>query len=159
MKALTLWQPWATLVAIGAKRFETRSWATGYRGPLAIHSSKRFPAEARDLILQEPFATALRGHPLPQGRVVAICELVGVFQVSISALRWVNATFPDEPAFGDWSIGRYVWQLADVYRFEEPIPAKGAQGLWAWESPWEKAVAAVHKAEDQMVLDWMEGRR
>ncbi len=39
MKALTLWQPWATLVAIGAKRVETRSWSTSYRGPLAIHAA------------------------------------------------------------------------------------------------------------------------
>lgn len=40
MKAITLTQPWATLVAIGAKRIETRSWATRYRGPLAIHAAK-----------------------------------------------------------------------------------------------------------------------
>ena len=39
MKVLTLTQPWATLVAIGAKRIETRSWATKYRGPLLIHAA------------------------------------------------------------------------------------------------------------------------
>jgi hypothetical protein len=38
MKALTLIQPWASLVAIGAKRVETRGWRTSYRGPLAIAS-------------------------------------------------------------------------------------------------------------------------
>lgn len=41
MWALTLRQPWASLVAIGVKQVETRSWTTAYRGPLAIHSSKR----------------------------------------------------------------------------------------------------------------------
>ena len=40
MKALTITQPWATLIAIGAKRFETRGWSTPYRGPLAIHAGK-----------------------------------------------------------------------------------------------------------------------
>lgn len=40
MKALSLWQPWASLVAIGAKTIETRSWSTSYRGPLAIHAAK-----------------------------------------------------------------------------------------------------------------------
>lgn len=40
MKAVTLTQPWATLVAIGAKQIETRSWPTNYRGPLAIHAGK-----------------------------------------------------------------------------------------------------------------------
>lgn len=40
MKALTLWQPWASLVALGVKTIETRSWSTSYRGPLAIHAAK-----------------------------------------------------------------------------------------------------------------------
>jgi len=43
MKALTLWQPWASLIAVGAKRIETRSWSTKYRGPLAIHAAARKP--------------------------------------------------------------------------------------------------------------------
>lgn len=38
MRAITLWQPWASLIAIGAKTIETRSWSTAYRGPLAIHA-------------------------------------------------------------------------------------------------------------------------
>lgn len=42
-KALTLWQPWATLVALGHKRIETRSWATRHRGELWIHAAKRPP--------------------------------------------------------------------------------------------------------------------
>ena len=45
MKALTLHQPWATLVAVGEKRIETRSWSTDYRGPLAIHAGKARPFE------------------------------------------------------------------------------------------------------------------
>lgn len=43
MKALTLHQPWATLVAVGAKQVETRGWATRYRGPIAIHAGHRRP--------------------------------------------------------------------------------------------------------------------
>lgn len=39
MKALTLYQPWAQLVALGVKSIETRSWSTSYRGPLAIHAA------------------------------------------------------------------------------------------------------------------------
>lgn len=38
MRALTLWQPWASLVALDVKTIETRSWSTSYRGPLAIHA-------------------------------------------------------------------------------------------------------------------------
>lgn len=40
IKAISLHQPWASLVAMGIKGVETRSWTTRYRGPLAIHASK-----------------------------------------------------------------------------------------------------------------------
>ena len=40
MKALTVIQPWASAIAVGTKRIETRSWATKYRGPLLIHAGK-----------------------------------------------------------------------------------------------------------------------
>ena len=41
VKAITIWQPWASLVAVGAKTMETRSWPTKYRGPIAIHAAQR----------------------------------------------------------------------------------------------------------------------
>ena len=44
MKALSLTQPWATLVVIGAKRIETRFWHTSYVGPLLIHAAKAIPS-------------------------------------------------------------------------------------------------------------------
>lgn len=44
MKALTVRQPWASLIAAGVKTIETRSWSTEYRGPLAIHAGKHRPA-------------------------------------------------------------------------------------------------------------------
>ena len=57
MKAVTLYQPYASLVAIGAKKFETRSWKTSYRGPLAIHAG--VSEKYLDLGWQEPFFSAL----------------------------------------------------------------------------------------------------
>lgn len=50
MKCISLWQPWATLMAIGAKRIETRSWPTSHRGPLAIHAAKKRPSEIPGLL-------------------------------------------------------------------------------------------------------------
>jgi hypothetical protein len=149
MKAITLTQPWATLVAIGAKKIETRSWSTSYRGPLAIHAAKGFPKEARaftaDPVCYE--AIKLSGpHPLmnsayPLGAVLATCRLVTVKLVVHSrdalgpcadAARMLP---PDEPElwFGNYESGRYAWILDDVRQFAEPIPAKGALGLWEWE--------------------------
>lgn len=95
MKALTLTQPWATLVAIGVKKIETRSWATTYCGPLAIHAAKKFPEDAQHLCFQVPFRQFLverysfmaRGeiyfgkHEFPLGCVVATCELVDCIKI------------------------------------------------------------------------------
>jgi len=100
MKVLTLTQPWATLVAIGAKRLETRSWSTGYRGPLAIHAAKGLGpvggySGLHRLISTKPFWDVLREayaadlsgerfYPadavtvvdqLPFGAIIAVCEL------------------------------------------------------------------------------------
>lgn len=44
MKALTIRQPWASLIALGIKTIETRSWQTRYRGPIAIHAGAGSPA-------------------------------------------------------------------------------------------------------------------
>jgi hypothetical protein len=133
--------PEKTLIAIGHKRVETRSWGTSHRGPLAIHAAKTFPGWARDLCLGSPFLEALTGgrgatqalrHPL--GAVVAIAELVDVQRItSPEAIGYVLGV--NEVAFGDWTPGRYAWLLANVRPLAEPIPARGAQGLWRWEPP------------------------
>ena len=130
MRFLSLWQPWASLVAIGAKRIETRSWETRYRGLVGIHATAAFPQRARTLCWQPPFASALVAggveHPgnLPRGAVLAVVRLVecrptGTVRIS-----------KDEDAFGDYAAGRFAWLLADIRRLPAPIPAKGMQGLW-----------------------------
>lgn len=65
MKLLSLWEPWATLMAIGAKRIETRSWDTSYRGWLAIQAAKHFTAEEDTLCWQPPFREALQEGGIP----------------------------------------------------------------------------------------------
>lgn len=140
MKALTLWQPWAQLVAIGAKQFETRPWGTGYRGLLAIHAAKA--TEHLGLVDKDPFASALcipsnlgvDGTPiLTLGAVIAIVRLVEVYPVeSILGLGMISN---DEFAFGDYSPGRLVWELEMVLKLEWPIPARGYQRLWNWKIP------------------------
>ncbi len=100
MKAIVLWQPWASLVALGVKTIETRSWSTKYRGPLAIHAAAKKPARVwarhdrpalyddiqieRCLDIQEDgnnpgqFAYDWVG---PLGAVVATCTLVDVVPI------------------------------------------------------------------------------
>jgi activating signal cointegrator 1 len=155
MKALTLTQPWATLVAIGAKRIETRSWSTSYRGPLAIHAAKGaskigWPHINHICRHTEPFKSILNldRHPaeaLPLGAIVAVCELIdcwpivddGEYQTVVDdgVLSFYHWHKVDEPelSFGNYSPGRYAWLLADIHALPEPIPAKGALSLWEWE--------------------------
>ena len=135
-RCLTLTQPWATLVAIGAKRFETRSWRTGHRGAIAIHAAKGFPPECVNLWIREPFRNALRSgginHPLelPRGQVIAIVML----KDCVSTNHFKPAWHTDEFAFGDYSANRYAWQLDDAARIK-PFDAKGALGIWRLPRP------------------------
>ena len=76
MKALSITQPWASLVDIKAKRLETRSWRTDYRGPLVICAAKGYPKWAQETYLEKPFLDALSPHfsnarELPTG--AALC--------------------------------------------------------------------------------------
>lgn len=69
MKAISLWQPWATLVALGAKQIETRSWEPpaaliGQR--IAIHAAKHWDADSIDLCFEEPFRRVLWAHFCPE---------------------------------------------------------------------------------------------
>ncbi len=137
-RALSLTQPWATLVAIGAKRIETRSWSTAYRGPVAIHAAKEFPAIARELCCRRHFAGALAeagyNHPseLPLGAILAVGHLVAVERVEAERNPFADAAFfsERERAFGDYTAGRYAWRLDRVVRLADPIPCKGSLGLW-----------------------------
>lgn len=96
MKALTLHQPWASLIALGHKRIETRSWSTPYRGPLAIHAGKSLRGWGRkgtrtplgDFEVERfPETLLLRGeslswpYALPLGLVVATAQLVDVVPI------------------------------------------------------------------------------
>jgi hypothetical protein len=147
MKALTVAQPWATLIAIGAKRIETRSWTIRHRGPLAIHAARAFPRIARDLARTSPFAEALAAGRapllLPRGVVIATCTLVDVLPCTTRNLVPATGSLiaahaaEHDHEFGDFTPGRFAWLLADVHPLPEPVPARGRLGLWDWTPPAE----------------------
>ncbi len=138
MKALSLIQPWASLVAIGAKQIETRSWKTLYRGTLAIHAAKGFPCHG----------------PEQMGVIVAVCELTAVHRIPLQPQHFARFDVPTQHRlssypvilpplewregfghshefdFGDYTAGRFAWILTDVCALKEPIVCKGALGLW-----------------------------
>ena len=131
-KALSLTQPWATLVVLGEKLWETRSWHTLYRGPLAIHAAKKFPRAAKLLAETDAYyVTTLGKYPitrLPLGAIIGTVELIKIERVE--AVVGV-AIGRKEEAFGDYSPGRWAWKLSNPVIFDEPRPWRGALGLWS----------------------------
>lgn len=65
VKAISLWQPWATLVAVGAKTIETRNRRTSNSGRIAIHAAGRVSRELNELCTRSPFKEALAVARLP----------------------------------------------------------------------------------------------
>ncbi len=147
MRCLTLTQPWATLVAMGAKRIETRSWTTNYRGPLAIHAGKGpstigWPQLNHICNHTEPFRSVLQldgRHPaevLPLGAIVAVVELHSVHRITAAGVEGFAPQPPaHEIAFGNYTPGRFAWVLLNVSALETPIPVRGGLGLWDWTPP------------------------
>lgn len=148
MKAISLTQPWASLVVAGAKQYETRSWSTNYRGPLCIHASLTMPHSAREVCIEEPFLSALReagyitGDPkkqgtgavqVPLGCIIGVVELVDVFQTGVSclpSLDWMADLSEQERAFGDYSPGRYGWKLENPQSFGRHFSVRGSLSIW-----------------------------
>lgn len=140
MKAITIWQPWAGALAAGIKENETRSWPTKYRGPIAIHAAKKAiqiawwhtSVEAKEVLSRRLELPEIFDGPknFPMGGVLATAELVDCIKITP---EYIATLTPDERVLGDYTPGRYAWKLKNVKLLPEPIPAKGAQGLWNWE--------------------------
>lgn len=143
MKALSLTQPWATLVVTGEKRIETRSWSTRHEGVIAIHAAKSFPRLAQEICVNEDvFNEALRRHgylfpsDLPTGAIIGTARLIGCRRTEdISAQLSTQ-----ELEFGDYHEGRFAWFLSDWIAIPETIPCRGALGLWTVPPDIEKAL-------------------
>ena len=121
MKAISLWQPFASAIPHGLKRIETRHWSTNYRGDLAIHAAKKsnsaLRADARN--------GGLNFDDLPLGCVVAVVTLTDVLPTEL--LR--GLVMPSEIHFGDYSSNRFGWILQNI-RAIKPFPYKGGQGFF-----------------------------
>lgn len=127
-KALTLSQPWATLVALGVKRIETRSWRTSHRGRLLIHAAAGKSDRNLEwrLAARKVIPSDLTGPGMPLGAFVAIAQLVDIVRIPED---W-QPSDALEAELGDYRAGRFAWMLSDVFPLVPPAPARGALGLW-----------------------------
>lgn len=132
IKALTLHQPWASLMAQEIKTIETRSWSTDYRGLLAIHAGKKVN---RNMANEAHRRGDLPGRDVVRGAVVCIVQLEAVRETRHLLNDQGVYLTEAENFYGDFSLGRYAWVTKMVYRIRSPIPAQGHQGLWWWDMP------------------------
>lgn len=125
MKALSIIEPYASLIRDGIKHIETRSWKTRYRGEILIHASgKRIPKEYRENTDLMALVQSTRpGHILCKARLVGCIEMTE---------DWIATLSETERACGFYSPGRYGWILEDIEPIT-PIPAKGMLGIWKYE--------------------------
>ncbi|MFN7400336.1 MAG: ASCH domain-containing protein [Sandaracinobacter sp.] len=151
MKALTLWQPWASLVVFGAKPYEFRGWRppvslVGQR--IVIHAGARKPQQREIDQLRRlleaggryaaqtcltPVEKALkvlswREWPLAAGLGTAVVgepRSGAEIGADFGAINAVNDS--DRHLHCNWG-----WPMLEIERWAQPFPMKGAQGLWTW---------------------------
>lgn len=146
MKALTIIQPWATLIASGHKMNETRSWKTNYRGEVLIHAGKNpkdytsgcYIDDPDGRHFQEAGITPNNFEDLPRGSIIGKATIVNCIHINKEFRDHLKRSNPAEYAFGDYRIGRYAWVFENPVLFEKPIPARGRQGLWNWDRELKK---------------------
>lgn len=150
MKAISLWQPWASLWCSDAKLHETRHWPTSHRGWLLVHAAKRkiddFAGDRLDDICD-----SLWGHhwgmELPRGALVGMVNLVGCTSTDMMPIGHQST---DDYECGDFAEGRYAWRRAAFRVFATAIPYRGRQGMFEVPDnilPPHAAKGAVSKAE------------
>lgn len=155
MKALTLQQPWAQLVALGVKTIETRSWSTKYRGRLLIHAGAKRPRtfQHRNIDIpppmwidqndihrywewfehpDDPFHGGAMRWQGPLGAIVAVCDLVDVVPILEPTVELALADpRPCVVPYGDelslWRGNAAGWGIDDQLAYGDFTP-----GRFAW---------------------------
>jgi hypothetical protein len=153
MKALTIWQPWATLIIVGAKPYEFRKRSYfGYPGHpkpgdrIAIHAGAR-PVrreEVKDVqtrLTSDHDTTGLvpqLADPLLVNILMSFrCQLLALGAVLGTAVigmpRRADEVFGVAPEDSDRGLFNWAWPLTDIEKFDVPVPARGLQGFWEWK--------------------------
>lgn len=136
MPALTIFQPWASLIVDGVKVHETRPWPCPrelFGERLLIHAGAPHVDPQRlsfQMLQLTQRVYAGRLEPLPYGALVG--------SVRVVACRRTESTTPASPedrTAGDWKRGRFAWELADPRPFKVARPIRGQQRVWYVERP------------------------
>ena len=141
MKALSVKQPWAWLIAQGYKTVENRVWYTSHRGDLLIHASKNKAnlAEDIDFVLKQ-FKIGIDPERLLFGKAVAVVEVVGCTKEPQARIDQV------------WhERGSFAWILRKARQIE-PFETRGKLNLFEVPFSWEEYPGVIREPYP-MVMD------
>ena len=121
MRALTICQPYAHLIAIGEKRVENRRWRTSYRGPLVIHAGKSHSWLSG--------GDSERYPDMVFGGIIAIADLAACWHIEDICDRQPPPPFA-WVAHHAHTEGPWCWVLPTAEWLDVPLMCSGARGLW-----------------------------
>lgn len=131
MKALSLKQPYASLVVTGAKKIELRNWKTNHRGEFLVHASKvPIKSDFSEFLLEK--------NLMPLGAIVGKASLYHVKKYS-SVFDWTS-DIKYHLAGPEFQSSSYGFILTNPVKFKEPIPCEGALNFWDVPEPIMKQV-------------------
>lgn len=149
MKALSIKQPWASLIcasrednpALGIKDIENRTWKTNFRGRIYIHASTNSSAELSRLQFDEmmseeniDLAWKIKEGEIPIRAIIGEVDIIDcvINHESIWAEKMKFDVCPDTGIHILQKGQPYIWNwvLANPVLYEKPIPAKGKLSFW-----------------------------
>lgn len=124
MKALTIKEPWASLIVNGYKKYEFRSWKTNYRGKILIHAG---------MSIEKDMLGNIKDYNIEinKGAIIGEADLADCILVNEEFDEELRNI--DEIVYGNNHINNYAWKLENIKKYDKPIPIKGKLGLWNYE--------------------------
>lgn len=145
MKCISLWQPWASLWALGLKQWETRHWKYPnwlQNETIYIHAATKWDSEVKFTLEIPEFVEALQtnkerillgsntktfnGISLPIGALIGTVKLVRCTPTETAKPSDL------EEMFGNYDSGRFAW-VGVEHKVITPIPFIGRQGFFDHE--------------------------
>lgn len=131
MKVLSIKEPFASLISLGIKKIETRSWKTNYRGEIYIHASLTMNT-IKDKNRKDKLLSLLPdNYNFKQGYIICKAYLKDCIYMDEEFINKIKKE-KVEYLCGHYEIGRYAWVISDVKLIKE-IPAKGKLGIWNFD--------------------------
>lgn len=132
LRAFSVRQPWAGLLAAGVKRYEVRTWRPRELGLYCVHASSGKAAGIRELREEPLFQRALHLAGMEdeagwvQGALLAVVEVARIWEPGAAPRRLTKL----DEFLCRTTADVYLWEVRERWVFARPIPCQGALNLW-----------------------------